>query len=401
MDKRAYWLWLQHAFGAGSPKPWSIFNRFRGGIEEFHSGGAPLWNSMKFISEKEARMLFAYTISEAEMMLEMSEKLGHHVITPEEDKYPEALRNIYDPPAVLYCKGEIPDVDNSPAIAIVGARKATERGINAATSFGYQLAISGAAIISGGAVGIDSAALKGALRGMGKTVSVLPCGLSNGYLIENFALREKITESGALVTEYPMETGVTKGTFQVRNRLISGFSCAALIIEAAKKSGSLITAKHAKEQNRDVFVFPGEGYPDYSGKECEGSDALIHDGAKAVFTADEILIEYRRRFASQKPHKPVEASGERKARVTVQPNMPLITQMAALASMPVFSERNEADTAISEDARKILLALSAEPKHISELEAATGISTSKLLGTITELELEGKIKAHSGRRYSL
>ncbi len=394
MDKRVYWLWLQHAFGAGSPKPWSIFNRFKGGIEEFHSGGTPLWNSMRFISEKEARMLYAHTVNEAGLMLETSEKLGHHVLTPECAAYPEALRNIYAPPAVLYYKGEIPDVDSSPAIAVVGARKATERGMNAATNFGYQLAISDAVVVSGGAVGIDSASLKGALRGMGRTVSIIPCGLSNGYLIENFALREKIIEAGALVTEYPMDTGVTKGTFQVRNRLISGFSCGVLIVEAGEKSGALITAKHAKEQSRDVFAFPGEGYPDYDSIENAGSNSLIKDGAKAVISADEILVEYRQRFRSRKTDKKAEKNIEKinQPMISVVPAMP----MAAA----VFSEAED-DASLSEDAKKILHALSAEPKHISEIETATGIPTSKLLGSITELELVGKIKTHSGRRYSL
>lgn len=382
MDKRAYWIWLQHAFGAGSQKPWSIFNRFSSGIEEFYEGGAPLWNSMKFISEKEARMLLSFSVVESEAMLELSEKLKHDVITPECEKYPEALRNIFDPPAVLYCKGELPDVDETPTITVVGARKASERGVEAATKFGYQLAISGAVTVSGGAVGIDTAAIKGALRGMGKVISVLPCGLSNGYIIENFLLRERIAEEGALVTEYPMSTDVTKGTFQVRNRLLSGLSCGTLIVEAAEKSGALITARHAKEQSRDVFAFPSENYPEQS-KASAGSDALIKDGAKPVYGAEEILLEYTARFRKA-PRKPKKKKAE----------------IAENRRAPVMAEPDEYDD-LNEDAKKLLFALTAEPKHLNMLEEETGLSAGELLAAVTELELMGKIKPHSGRRYSL
>lgn len=387
MDNRTFWIWLQHAFGAGSQKPWSIFNRFAGGVEEFYEGGPSLWNSMSFVSEKESRMLYAFSLQEAEAVLELSEKLGHGAITPEQAEFPEALRNIYAPPAVLYYKGELPDVDSKPSVAVVGARKASERAVNAATTVSYQLALSGATVVSGGALGVDTAALKGAMRGMGKAVSVLPCGLSDGYLIENYLLREKIAETGALVTEYTMNTPVSKGTFQVRNRLISGLACGVMIVEASARSGSLITAKHAKEQDRDVFALPSDGTAATSGNE-----SLILDGAKSVTSADEILCEYAHRFKlGTKPEIAQADDNEESEKV-------MVSVGASIASS-VMSD--SAPQGIDDEQIKLLKALGAEPKHISSLEIETGISTARLLSLLTELELMGKIKTHSGRRYSL
>ena len=144
MDPRVYWIWTQRAFGAGSPKPWQLFRRFPGGLCAFYAGGPSLWNRMELVSEREAGMLYSYGISQAQALLEYCNKCGQEVITPECEKYPEALRNIFDPPAVLYLKGKLPDVDRIPTVAIVGARKAAEASVRAAEAFGYQLASGGA-----------------------------------------------------------------------------------------------------------------------------------------------------------------------------------------------------------------------------------------------------------------
>lgn len=394
MDNRVYWIWLAHAFGPGSSKPWSIYNRFQGGVREFYDCGAPLWNSMDFVTEKEARLLYSFSLRQAEVLLELSEKMAHKVMTPECEKYPDALRHIFDPPAVLYYRGEVPDTDNTPAIAVVGARKASEKAVSAAMTFGYQLALSSAVVVSGGALGVDTAAHKGALRAMGKTICVLPCGLTNGYLVENYALRERIAEEGLLLTEYPMDTGVQKGTFQVRNRILSGLCCGTLIVEAAKRSGALITAKHAKEQNRDVFAFPGAPGDPKAG----GSNALIEDGAKPVKNADMILDEYAQRFSVQMP---IYGSS---AEILIEEKEPADKSLTVKSSkgMPVMAEPapEETDYAVSENAKQVLSVIAREPVHISEITGRTNMRPAEILAAVTELELAGFIKSHAGRRYS-
>lgn len=386
MDARVYWIWLQHAFGPGSEKPWRIFNRYDGGIPEFHEGGARLWNSLQLVTEKEARMLHSFSLAEAEAILEVSEKLKHRVLTPESEKYPDALRHIFDPPAVLYCRGVLPDVDRTPAVAVVGSRKATEQTLNAALTISYQLALSGAVVVSGGALGGDAAAHKGAMRGMGKTIAVLPCGLSNGYLVQNHSLRERIVENGALITEYALNTGVTKGSFQVRNRLMSGLCCATLVMGAKEKSGTLITAKHAKEQDRDVFVH-GEDLLDPA---CQGSLALARDGAKAVRNAEELLGEFRHRFGERRlgtPHTPVKRNTDQES------------VMAAAGK--VLSEPAEGPEVLSADSAKVLAALAQGERHITELIAGTGLPSHQVLSALTELELLGQVQSRSGRRYRM
>lgn len=398
MDKRVYWIWLSHAFGAGSEKPYSIHKRFEGGVEEFHDGKSALWNSLRFISEKEARLLHTFTLNQAEVLLELSEKIGHKVITPECEKYPEALRNIFDPPAVLYYKGEIPDVDRTLTIAIVGARKATEKSMNAAMTIAYQLSLMNAIVVSGGAVGIDTAAHKGALRGMGKTIAVLPCGLTNGYLVENYSLRERIEEDGAVISEYPMDTSVHKGTFQIRNRIISGLSSGTVVIQAAQKSGTLITARHAREQNRDVFVFPG----DDGDIKYIGSNALIEDGAKPIKDAIDIVEEYSSRYELLEDM--LENRVNKKKTVVEK------QEKKVLKHEYILAEPNQGHTkkpsGLSVNAEKLYRIIEQENAgkskvHISVLEEKSGLSSGELLAAITELEIMGLIKSHSGRNYSL
>ena len=385
MDPRVYWIWAQRAFGAGSPKPWQLFRRFPGGLCEFYAGGPSLWNRMELVSEREAGMLYSYGISQAQALLEYCYKCGQEVITPECEKYPEALRNIFDPPAVLYLKGKLPDVDRIPTVAIVGARKAAEASVRAAEAFGYQLASGGAVVVSGCALGIDAASLMGALSAAGTPVSVLPTSLDSNYVVRTAALRSSILErGGCLLTEQATEQNIHQGTFQVRNRIISGLSWGALIIQAARRSGTLITAHHAQEQNRDVFVYPGKpGDESY-----EGSRLLLEDGAKAVSCGEEILEEYQHRIQAARSSEPIDLTG-------------LFDELEVPASSGL-EELADSGTGrtLSENAEKVLGVLEKTPVHVSMLEEKTGLPASSVLAVLTELELEGIIRSYPGRRYS-
>lgn len=382
-DPRVYWIWAQQAFGQGSPKPWQLFNRFPGGWEEFYDHGPSLWNRMEMISEKEASSLFHTPLEQAEALLEYCEKMGQQVITPECDKYPEALRNIFDPPAVLYYKGKLPSVDTLPAIAVVGARKASEESVSAAKGFGFQLASGGEVVVSGGAVGIDAAALMGAVSAMGPAVSVLPACLESHYVAENESLRQLILErGGCLLSEYAVERSVQRGAFQIRNRLLSGLCCGTLVIQAGAKSGTMITARHAKEQDRDVFVFPGpEGDPAFS-----GSRSLMEDGAKAVTCGEEILEEFSLRFAKKKQQVKEE----------------LLSHL--FDDMPIKEEKGQqladAGSSLSSQGIVVLQVLGESPIHISEIGGKTGLAPAAVWAAITELELEEKIRSFPGQRYA-
>ncbi len=383
MDNRAYWIWIQQAFPPGSRKPTLLSAQYAGGLREFCQGGPRLWNSRRDLTDRETAALRDFSISQAEARLEYAERLGWQVLTPECEKYPELLRNISDPPAVLYLKGSLPDVDSMVSIGIAGARKATQSSLDAARKFGYQLAAGGACVVSGGAKGVDAAALTGALGIPGsRMVSVLPVSLDITYVSENAKLRNMIcSHGGALVTEYFSLSHPEFGTFQARNRLITGLSRGTLLIQAARKSGTMIYATHALDQNRDLFVYPGpEGTVEFA-----GSRELIEDGARAVVCGEDILAEY----GGVLPEKP-------------QPQVYDLFEdlvVPALKTREAVPALADAAAQVSPQARQVLAVLGREPLDIAALEAKTGLPASSLLGLLTELELEGLAESLPGKRY--
>ncbi|WP_322181150.1 DNA-processing protein DprA [Neglectibacter caecimuris] len=383
MDNRAYWIWIQQAFPPGSRKPTLLSAQYAGGLREFCQGGPRLWNSRRDLTDRETAALRDFSISQAEARLEYAERLGWQVLTPECEKYPELLRNISDPPAVLYLKGSLPDVDSMVSIGIAGARKATQSSLDAARKFGYQLAAGGACVVSGGAKGVDAAALTGALGIPGsRMVSVLPVSLDSTYVTENAKLRNMIcSHGGALVTEYFSLSHPEFGTFQARNRLITGLSRGTLLIQAARKSGTMIYATHALDQNRDLFVYPGpEGTVEFA-----GSRELIEDGARAVVCGEDILAEY----GGVLPEKP-------------QPQVYDLFEdlvVPALKTREAVPALADAAAQVSPQARQVLAVLGREPLDIAALEAKTGLPASSLLGLLTELELEGLAESLPGKRY--
>lgn len=380
MDNRAYWIWMQQAFGAGSPLPWRIHRSVPGGVEAFYQGGPRLWNSLGGIREQEAAALFSFSLEEAQAQLEHALKVGWEVLTPACEEYPQALTHIYDPPAVLYGKGKLPDMDSRPALAVVGARKATPETQEKAREFGYQLALGGAVVVTGGAVGVDAAVALGAIGGGGPVVSVLPVALNSPYLSKNHFLRQSILEKGgALLTEYFAQQTPGFGTFQVRNRLITGLACGVLLLQAARKSGTVMYASYAKDQSRDVFVWPGpQGDPAFAG----GWD-LLEDGAKAVERGEEILEEFQYRFAGR-------------GKIISLPT-PRAWQ-AEEAAIPVLADPGL--PALSQAQAAVLAALTDTPQAVAQLEEAAGLPAGQLLGALTELELLGLAQSHQGKRYS-
>ena len=377
MDNRAYWIWMQQAFGAGSPLPWRIHRSVPGGVEAFYQGGPRLWNSLGGIREQEAAALFSFSLEEAQAQLEHALKVGWEVLTPACEEYPQALTHIYDPPAVLYGKGKLPDMDSRPALAVVGARKATPETQEKAREFGYQLALGGASVVTGGAVGVDAAVALGAMSGGGPVVSVLPVALNSPYLSKNHFLRQSILEKGgALLTEYFAQQTPGFGTFQVRNRLITGLACGVLLLQAARKSGTVMYASYAKDQNRDVFVWPGpQGDPAFAG----GWD-LLEDGAKAVERGEEILEEFQYRSAGR--GKIISLPASRAWQAEEEAAIPVLAD----PGLPALSQAQAA----------VLAALTDTPQTLAQLEEAAGLPAGQLLGALTELELLGQARVPPG-----
>ena len=382
LDRRAYWIWLQHALQVGSSKPRHILESF-GSIEDFYRAGPREWGLLGIFTQRELSAMREYPLQEAQAQLAHCVQLGQTVLTPEDGEYPFLLRQIHNPPAVLYVQGELPDFAEVPAISIVGTRKATLVGKRVAHSLGYGLAKGGAVVVSGGALGIDTAAHKGALLAGGKTVCVLGCGIDYPYLAANTSLREAISHSGALLSEYPPGTPALRNHFPIRNRLISGLSVGTVVVEAAEKSGSLLTANNAIHQNRDVFAVPGL----VGSRMSQGPNNLLREGMKAVSCANDILEEYLFRFPG-KIH--LEESAE----------SVMLIKAAPQEQKPTPACRKVPE-GLSDDASALFQALSREPRALAELCSEAGVPAARALPALTELELMDCIQGYSGRRYAL
>ena len=200
-----FWMWAQQSFGPGSGTPWHIHKSFPGGLEGFYRAGPRCWNNMDYVSEVQSESLALCTVEEAMARLEYAVKLGWQVVTPECEQYPRELRNISDPPAVLYIKGAKPVELAGPKVAVVGARKALRESLDAAKSIGYQLATAGGVVVTGEAVGADAGAMEGVISAGGRAVCVLPVDLSSPYMAKTAHLRrrvlEELNEQGFLLDE--------------------------------------------------------------------------------------------------------------------------------------------------------------------------------------------------------
>ena len=290
---------------------------------------------------------------------------NHHIIDSASDDFPELLRQIPGPPTLLYVLGNI-DALHLPALAVVGSRNPTTGGVRNAYDFSRHLAQSGFCIVSGLAQGIDTAAHKGALDAGAKTVAFLGHGIDRVYPAENRELAHRIAEEGALCSEYPLGSPPRGAHFPQRNRLISGLSLGTVVVEAATRSGSLISARLAAEQGREIFAIPGSIHNPLS----RGCHQLIRQGAKLVDCADDIVSELA----------------------------PLVEHLMQNAEIP--SLESPAATQHDSDYQALLSTLSYDPASADQLAEHSGLTIDQVSSMLLILELEGKIQVQAGGRYS-
>ncbi len=296
--------------------------------------------------------------------LARAEDTGTRLITPLDDEYPEGLRQIHDPPLALYIRGRLRPTDRE-AVAVVGTRRATHYGMDSARKLSHQLGKAGLCVLSGLALGIDTAAHEGALRSGGRTVAVIGSGFDHLYPSENEGLAKRIAEQGAVMTEFPFARKPDKTTFPMRNRIVSGMSKGVLVIEAGRRSGAEITANQALAQGRSVFAVPGR-IDSYA---SAGTNALIQQGAYLVTGARDILEHFEMLF----PASPVDDG----------------------SSKPVaHPELDEDETAIVEYLVKGSAA-------IDVLIRESGLAPSKVASTLVALELKRVVRMLPGRKVEL
>lgn len=281
------WLRLERTPGVGAGTARRLLATF--GLPE-NIFTANLADLLAVVPEKTARALLLpppdTTLALIDKTLEWASRSGNRVLTLADPDYPQLLLDIPDPPAILYAKGRI-DLLAVTALAVVGSRNATAQGISNAEKFSEAISHGGITIVSGMALGIDAAAHEGGLRAAGSTVAVIGTGPDIVYPARNHALAHRIADAGCLLSEYPLGTPAIAANFPRRNRLISGLARAVLVVEAAAQSGSLITARMAGEQGRDVFAIPGSIHSPLA----KGCHQLIKQGAKLVECAQDVLEE--------------------------------------------------------------------------------------------------------------
>ena len=287
LDHRHYWIWLQQALGYASTKPIRILEHYET-AENFYNAGMQAWRKLRLFTPQELRSLECTRLSYADWVIRRCERRHYTILTPEDERYPERLLRIKNPPAVLYVWGDLTGIDDEAAIAVVGTRRCTAQGMALAGTLGCRLAQSGMVLVSGGAVGCDICATKGALHAGARSVIVLGCGLDVDYLRENADVRVRVARNGAVITEYQPDYSGNRVTFPQRNRIMSALSLGTVVIEAPKRSGALITVTHALEQGKDVFAVPGN----VASAAYAGNNRLLEDGAKPVYCPMDIVGEY-------------------------------------------------------------------------------------------------------------
>jgi DNA processing protein len=369
----ADWIALNMIRGIGPRTANQLLDRFGSPAQVFAaSRGALEASGVK--SETVRELHDSEILEKAGAEIERLEKLGAQVITLEDEDYPPLLREIYDPPIALYVRGDLRRACERPCLAVVGSRRCSTYGINAAASLARDLAAQGLTIVSGMARGIDAAAHRGALEAAGLTVAVVGTGLEMTYPKEHKKLEGEIAASGAVISEFPLGTPPLPQNFPYRNRVLSGLCFGVLIVEAAEHSGSLITARLAYEQGREVFAVPGT----ITSQTSFGPNYLIKDGAKLVQHWRDVIEELPRNL------KEKILGIERQATSNAQSNV-----------QPIFEA-----VELSRSEHQVLELLSPEvPSHIDQLLIACGMNSSELMNALLGLEMKDRIKQLPGKSF--
>lgn len=398
MNGAVPWIRLQSALGAGAAL--SEIIEYFGSAKALFDAGETEWRMSPVLVPRQIEKLCESTEAQANEVLATCKMNGWQVVPYDDLHYPERLRSIFNPPAVLYVDGELPDIDNSIVIGIVGTRRASDYAVKAADVMSRGIAERGAIVASGGALGVDTAAHNGAMLAGGKTIAVLGCGLGTKYLMENKPLRDAVVKNGALITEFQPFTPASKYTFPIRNRIISGISLGVLVVEASVKSGSLITANYALEQGRDVFALPCSILdPAFA-----GTNKLIDDGAIVATKPLDLLYPYAEEYGVKidevkSVDKIMRETGDKSANVYGKARDISFDNLHA--GRKKREARQKAAAELSGKTKAVFNALGEEYQSADEISRAAGLSIGEALTALTALEIAGLAASAGGKRYRL
>lgn len=393
-------LFIVTCFGAGSPRIYELKEKF-GSFDGLYKAIAFTKPEGVFTPEE---LKSASRIHGAQLRGIISYCESHNIgiICSDDEEYPKRLRNIYNPPVLLFFKGDISVVKNDMILAVVGSRKISDYTAKTTDIISGTIAANGVTVASGFAVGTDITAHLSAIRNGGKTIAVLGCGIDYAYPAENMQYADEIAKSGVFISEYPPQTAAQPKFFIARNRILAGMSIGAAVMEAAEKSGSLNTASYVLAQGKDLWVVPPH---DIFDPRYNGGKALLSDGALPIYSPDDILGEYFENYR----HKPVKEiisdyvdleEAENKT-----PERPKRPKKAAAVRYPAEKEapkREEAPAPGLDGGALIVYNIikgAGSPVSADEAAEAAGMDISEVLSVITELEIEGLVSSDTGQTY--
>lgn len=394
MNDEIYWIWLLKCFGSAAAIDDII--RYFGSARGLYEAGTVEWRLSGLLTAKQIAALSKWSPSQSGDVLKACRENGWEILTPQSIYYPQRLRELRNFPPVLFLQGDKEVLLRDVKLSMVGTRRASNYGLRVARLLAEALSEAGAVVVSGGALGVDSAAHAGALQAHGKTIAVLGCGLGTDYLRENAPLRKEISENGALITEFLPFSPASRTTFPLRNRIISALSLGTVVVEAGEKSGSLITARCALEQGRDVFAVPG----DIISSAFTGANKLIRDGSKPVFTPLDILEEYVYTYPEEiNTAKADRSLGEMLRRTESAMRADVHTARQDTSGHTKLPRASVPLPEAATDTAKAVYAVLESARHIDEIGERTGLPVSVCLSALTELELYGCVRLTEGKKY--
>ena len=412
MHMLIHWIWFATRTGMGDKTKCTLLSHFED-PEEIYFAPELEFERFEELSPSSVESIMDKDLTACEEILESCQEKGIHILTFRDAAYPARLKNIPDPPMVLYYKGSLPAFDELPVIGVVGTRRASAYGLTAAKRLGYQIAACGGCVVSGMATGIDGTAMKGALTAGGTVVGVLGCGADIVYPVSNRWLYADTEKYGCILSEFPPGTPPVGRNFPRRNRIISGLSCGVLVVEAPEKSGALITARLSADQGRDVFVVPAN----IDVESAMGSNALMREGAIPVSSGWDILSEYRYQFPSKvrqnrtpvrmtataeelsiEREEPAKVAQEPKKSTEKKPKLSLLRKKGIDNSeKSAYIDFKKTHSALSADEQRIVSALENGQRLVDDVIAELELAPGVILASLTMLEIKGIVRRLPGR----
>ena len=393
-----HWIWYATLPGLSLRQKLAVLEHFSDPEDIFHADG---FDHIPDMTPDMVKALGNKELVKAKDVLKACAEKHISILTFHDAAYPSRLRNIHDAPLVLYYKGVLPDFEGQPVISVVGTREATAYGVKHAREIAQQIAACGGLVVSGGARGIDAAALQGAMDTGAQTVAVLGFGADIVYPRGNRQLFAKIEEKGCLLSEYLPGTEPRPWQFPERNRIISALANGVLVVEAPERSGALITAEKAFEQGRDVYAVPGN----IDVATCVGSNALLQDYAHAVVTGWDVVKAYAGQYpgVEKRPVVLHHSSQLKVAQTTMLPAIGTGTDKKDIDNPKdnAYSVLENKEPELTGEEKQILACLSGTPRPVDDVIAQLGMPAGRVLSVLTRLSLKGVVANHPGRMVSV